>query len=147
LILPEPFSFKAATKEDLQAVWDNVRECDKNELSLLGDKGYEDFIDLPYCYCVSADNKPFLIFGANVTEGCIWFASYATPDVYKYIKSFTKYTTHFMDIVAIMEYPKRSLIQVLEHNKNTKRWLKSLGYHPTGSSYKYNDIRIEVWER
>jgi len=43
LILPEPFSFKAATKEDLQAVWDNVRECDKNELSLLGDKGYEDF--------------------------------------------------------------------------------------------------------
>ena len=129
-------AFEYPTEEHVTHIWNNLREADKVELAVDGMTAENAFQYISHwneAQCGLADGEPVAIFGYTQTAATIRFNFFCTPRADSFWKTITKTAKSYIKW-NVRNFPQlRPVIEVWEGHTQSLRWLKHLGFKPTGA--------------
>ena len=129
-------SFSYPSEEQVHHILDNLREHDKVELSVVGMTRENAFERLSQCdetQIGSYDGEPVAVIGYMTTAATIRFNFFSTNECNKHWLLITRMAKAYVQY-NIKKYPQlRPIIEVWEGHSTSVRWLKILGFKPTGA--------------
>ena len=147
------------TSESLSYIWRNMREYDSIELNIQGygrDEA-EKLVDQPYSYTLysRASLRPIAVGGAvpwpmapmlACPRMLLW--GFGTDEADNYMLEIHKFSSAFMDFLAIEEWQRMLSVMVWEKHNKSRRWLRRLGFKDSEYAFPgLNNERLILMER
>ena len=129
-------SFSYVDEEQFFYIWDNLREHDRIELTVVGVTRENAIERMSWCdetQIGSIDGVPLAVIGYVTTAATIRFNFFATDECDKHWLLITRMSKAYVQY-NIKKHPHlRPIIEVWEGHSTSVRWLKLLGFKPTGA--------------
>jgi hypothetical protein len=77
----------------------------------------------------------------------LWFGFWGTPVVDRHMKTFTRHARGFIDHTCNQYVDFRPMVSVWEGHRQSRAWLKRLGFQETGNAVWHGDNRFVLVER
>jgi hypothetical protein len=134
--------------KDLDHIWKNLREYDREELYRQGlrDHNYQMVAHEPECFIGYKDGEPHVVFGHSQGKQTVWLFFFGTDTATTHMKTITKVARGYIDYVSTKYSHKRILVSVWDQHRISRMWLKRLGFYETTFRYGFGDSRFLIVE-
>ena len=125
-------SIEDCTAEDLDYIWQNLREPDRREVELQGltNENYKRLLDYPEALVGKYQGTPVCFFALCYTDKVVYLICIATEQIYSVFKYFHVGAMCFVETVRQRHWNRRILVEVWEEHNHSIKWLKRLGFKP-----------------
>lgn len=118
--------------EQMDFIWENMRETDKRELEIHGytDDNYQDRMkNWDQVICGLYKGSPVAVYGYFLRQNIIYFGFFSTNEIKHFYKTMTKIARIYIQN-RLDEFPdKDGVILVWEKHREAIIWIKRLGFH------------------
>lgn len=140
--------FTTLTKQDLEYIWENRRELDKQEFERQGitESNFDVFLRYKMPLCCKYKGKPVAAFGYLECKRVVYLTFIGTQEVDECFFTFFRMAKQWVDFVSNLHLDKHIYVFVWEGHTTSIRWLKRLGFKQTGRKLFKNDSTFYFME-
>lgn len=142
------YAIRQLGPDDLDYIWDHMREYDQRELVLqhYDREAVKRHLYHPVSLCGVRDGVPFVAFGAVQYGTCVFVWLFGTDRLDASWKVVHRMATAFLSQLVSKYWGLSICVQVWEGHRQSRTWLRRLGFRDTPHVVEVEGERLRVME-